>query len=121
MWPLISSAVGFRTSVGEGRLRDAMREFYRRLKAGDQLNESVESAQRELENDQQISLEVALKLGIKILQHAYYRSETANRTTVGPHRRRRRARAVWDTWFPPSLQERDPAYRFETAGIEPTR
>jgi hypothetical protein len=114
-------AVGFRTSVDEGRLRDAMREFYRRLMAGDQLNESVESAQRELVKDQKISLEVALELGVKILQQAYYRSETAKETTLGPIRRRRRARASWDEWFPPSLQERDPAYRFEMAGIEPRR
>lgn len=114
-------AVGFRTAVDEGRLRDAMREFYRRLKAGDQLKESVESAQRELVKDQQISLEVALELGVKILQQAYYKSETAKRTTVGPLRRRRRARASWDRWFPPSLQARDPAYRFENTGIEPRR
>lgn len=86
---------------------------------GDQLVESVESAQRELVKDQQISLEVALELGVKILQQAYYKSETAKRTTVGPLRRRRRARASWDKWFPPTLQERDSAYRFENAGIEP--
>jgi hypothetical protein len=114
-------AVGFRTAVDEGKLRDAMREFYRRLKVGDQLKESVESAQRELVKDQQISLEVALELGVKILQQAYYKSETAKRTTVGPLRRRRRARASWDRWFPPSLQAHDPAYRFESAGIEPRR
>lgn len=114
-------AVGFRTTVDEGRLRDAMREFYRRLKAGDQLKESVESAQRELVKDQQISLEVALELGVEILEQAYYKSKTAKRTTVGPLRRRRRARASWDRWFPPSLQAHDPAYRFENAGIEPRR
>lgn len=111
-----SCAVGFRTEVGEGRLRDAVKELYRALKSGDELPECVARAQRELIEGQEIRLEVALELAIKILHGGFFRR--AATSPIGPHRRRRRARGVWDSWFPRDLQERDPAYRFESAWNE---
>src|SRR5205085_11619070 len=51
-------AVGLRTEVTEGRLRDCMRELYRRLKSDSTLAESVDSAQRELGPGQELRLEV---------------------------------------------------------------
>jgi hypothetical protein len=110
-------ALGLRTEVTEGRLRDAMRELYRSLNRGDDLDESVASAQRELVEGQALQLEVAVELAIKIVRTAYYRSKSPLAARLGAHRRRRRARRVWDSWFPVSLQERDEAYRFEVAGI----
>ena len=111
-------AIGFRTSVGEGRLRDAMKELYRSLQAGLLLPDCVESAQRELTDGQQLQLEIALEIAVKILRVTYYNPDVLRRGAVGPHRRRRRARRVWDSWFPPALQNREPAYRFDVAGIE---
>ncbi|HET9106795.1 MAG TPA: hypothetical protein VFN79_06355 [Steroidobacteraceae bacterium] len=108
-------AVGFRTEVDEGRLRDAMKELYRALKSGNDLPECVKRAQRELVHGQKIELEVGLELARKILLNGSLRGAT--KSPIGPHRRRRRARAVWNTWFPDYLQERDPAYRFDSAWI----
>jgi hypothetical protein len=115
-----ANAIGFRTSVNAGDLHKCMREVYRRLKAGDALLDCVASAQRELVGDQKINLEVALELARKILRHVYY-SPTARDSPLGPLRRRRRARIVWDRWFPAALQARDPAYRFDVVGIDPLR
>jgi len=111
-------AVGFRTSVGEGRLRDSMKELYRSLKRGFTLEESVASAQRELVQGQELRLEVAVELAVKILRTTYYDAKALRKAVAGPHRRRRRARGVWDSWFPPYLQERNPTYRFESAHID---
>jgi hypothetical protein len=110
-------AVGFRTAVGEGRVRDSMRELYRSLKRGLTLEQSVASAQRELVEGQEIRLEIAVELAIKILRTTYYSPNALRRAIAGPHRRRRRARGVWDSWFPPYLQEQNPVYRFENAKI----
>jgi hypothetical protein len=78
----------------------------------------VFSAQRELEAGHELKLEVALEIAVKIWRTTYYNPEALKSTAVGPHRRRRRARKVWDAWFPASLEEREPAYRFHVAGIE---
>jgi hypothetical protein len=109
-------AVGFRTPVMEGRLRDSMKELYRGLKQGLTLEESVAGAQRELEEGQEVRLEVMLELAVKVLRASYYDPATPPRIPVGPQRLQG-ARRVWDTWFPPYLQEHNPAYRFEVAGI----
>jgi hypothetical protein len=111
-------AVGFRTTVGPGRLRDAMKELYRSLKGGLMLPDCVASAQRELTQGQELQLEVAVKLAVKILRVTYYNPEALRKGSLGRHRRRRRARRVWDSWFPPALQERVPGYRFEVARID---
>lgn len=118
-----ANAIGFRTSVTPGDLHRCMRELYRRLKAGDTLVDCVASAQRELVGDQKINLEVALELARKILRHVYYSPPpmTKRQDPPGPLRRRRRARLVWDRWFPPTLQAHNPSYRFDVAGIDPLR
>jgi hypothetical protein len=105
-------ALGLRTEVSEGRLRDAMQEFYRRLKGGDELVECVTSAQRELEEGQELRLEVIVELAARMLWTVYNRPLKLP-SLAGPHRRRRRARLVWDSWFPRDLQEAVPVYRFE--------
>jgi hypothetical protein len=110
-------AVGFRTEVREGRLRDSMRELYRSLKSGLTLEESVASAQRELVEGQEVRLEVAVELAVKILRTAYYDPKALRKAIAGPHRRRRRARGIWNSWFPPYLQAQNPVYRFENAKI----
>lgn len=108
-------AVGFRTKVDEMAVRDSMRELYRSLKRGATVNDSVDSAQRELVAGQKLQLEIAVEIAVKILRVTYYKPEALRRTTVGPLRRRRRARRVWETWFPIYLRDLDPAYRFEIA------
>lgn len=110
-------AVGFRTEVGEGRLRDSMKELYRSIKRGVTLEESVASAQRELTGGQEIKLEKMVELAAKVLCTVYYKPSTPERVVAGPLRRRRRARRVWDAWFPPFLQEHNPVYRFENLHI----
>jgi hypothetical protein len=106
-------AVGFRTPVDPGRLRDAMREFYRAVHRGDELRECVNSAQRELAGDQMLELEIALALAVEILRTGLYGRPGAPRhTNLDLEVRLGRARDVWDLWFPPDLQERKPAYRF---------
>lgn len=101
-------AVGFRTAVTEGRLRAAMRELYRRLRDRDStLAECVASAQRELEAEQELRLEVILDLAARMLATLFHRRR------VGSVRWRRNARHVWDLWFPRYLQDQEPAYRFE--------
>jgi hypothetical protein len=107
-------AVGLRTEVTEGRLRACMYELYRRLKDGISLEESVASAQRELEAGQELRLEVIVDLAARMMATLFQRRRT---WIVGPLRWRRRARDVWDRWFPRTLQEREPVYRFENAGI----
>jgi hypothetical protein len=110
-------AVGFRTKVVEGRLRDSMKELYRSIRRGCELGECVASARRELVEGQKVQLEVIVELAVKILRTAYYKPKSPNGVRAGPLRRRRRARRVWDSWFPRSLQERNPTYRFENARI----
>ncbi len=110
-------AVGFRTAVGGSRLRDSMKELYRSLKRGLTIEESVASAQRELVEGQEVRLEITVELAVKMLRATYYDPKALRTVVAGPHRRRRRARGVWDSWFPPYLQERDPTYRFENARI----
>jgi hypothetical protein len=112
-----SCAVGFRTKVVEGRLRDSMKELYRSIRRGCELGECVESARRELVEGQEVQLEVTVELAVKILRTAYYKPRFPNGVRAGPLRRRRRARRVWDSWFPLSLQERNPTYRFENTRI----
>ena len=104
-------AIGLRTEVTEGRLRDAMRELYRRLRDGDStLADSVASAQRELGSEQELRLEVIVELAARMLATLFRRRRV---WLVGPLRWRRNARLVWDRWFPRYLQDQVPAYRFE--------
>jgi hypothetical protein len=105
-------ALGLRTEVSEGRLRDAMREFYRSLRGGLTLSESVDNAQRELEEGQELRLEIIVMLAAKMLWTAYNRRMVMP-SLLGALRRRRRARSVWDSWFPAYLQVQVPVYRFE--------
>lgn len=108
-------AVGLRTQVTEGRLRDSMRELYRRLKGGDStLAESVDSAQRELGAGEELRLEVIVMLAAKMLVTLSLRRRV---WLLGPLRWRRNARVAWDRWFPPYLQEQVPAYRFENVPL----
>ena len=110
-------AVGFRTKVFEGRLRDSMKELYRSIKRGCALGECVASARRELVEGQEVQLKVTVELAVKILRTAYYKPQFPNGVRAGPLRRRRRARRVWDWWFSPFLQAQNPVYRFENARI----
>lgn len=110
-----ASAVGLRTEVTEGRLRDAMRELYRCLNdKATTLAESVESAQRELAAGQELRLEVIVLVAAKMLVTLSLRRRA---WVVGPFRWRRNARLAWDRWFPPFLQEQVPAYRFENVPL----
>lgn len=103
-------AVGLRTEVTEGRLRDAMQELYRCLRRGTTLEESVASAQRELEAGQELRLEIIVDLAARMLATLFRHRRVR---LVGPLRWRRRARFIWDRWFPRYLQDQVPAYRFE--------
>jgi hypothetical protein len=103
-------AVGLRTEVTEGRLREAMRELYRRLRDRIPLVECIDSAQRELGGGQELRLEVTVDLAMRMLATLYHRRRVP---VIGLLRWRRNARLVWNAWFPPSLQEQVPAYRFE--------
>jgi len=103
-------AVGLRTEVTEGAVRACMRELYRRLRDGSTLEESVASAQRELRAGQELRLEIIVDLAAGMLATLFRRRRV---WLVGPLRWRRRARLVWDSWFPRDLQEHVPAYRFE--------
>lgn len=94
-----------------------MRELYRSLKRRSTLEESVASAQRELVAGQELHLEIAVEIAARMLWTRYYYPEALRRTAVGPIRRRRRARRIWETWFPTYLRELDPAYRFENVRI----
>jgi hypothetical protein len=107
-------AVGLRTEVTEGRLRDCMRELYRRFKSDSTLAESVDSAQRELGPGEELRLEVIVLLAAKMLVTLSLRRRV---WLVGPHRWRRNARVAWDRWFPPDLQEQVPVYRFENVPL----
>jgi hypothetical protein len=110
-------AIGFRTRVVEGRLRDSMKELYRSIRRGCDLGECVASARRELVEGQEVQLEITVELAVKILRAVYYKPRFPNGVRAGPLRRRRRARRVWDSWFPLSLQDSNQAYRFENARI----
>jgi hypothetical protein len=110
-------AVGFRTGVFEGRLRDSMKELYRSMRQGFDLEESAANARRELVEGQEVRLEVTVELAVKMLRTTYYNPNAPDQVRAGPLRRRRRARAVWNQWFPKHLQERDPTYRFENARV----
>ncbi|HET9107772.1 MAG TPA: hypothetical protein VFN79_11335 [Steroidobacteraceae bacterium] len=103
-------AVGLRTAVTEGRLREAMRELYRRLRDRLPLIECVDSVQRELEDGQELRLEVIVDVAMRMLATLCHRRRVA---LIGPLRWRRNTRLVWNAWFPPSLQAQVPAYRFE--------
>lgn len=105
-------AVGFRTSVTEGRLRACIRELYRRLKDGSTLVEAVASAQRELGAGEEVQLEVILDLAARMLGTLVRRRQPS----IGPHQWLRHARLVWDRWFPRDLQEHVPAYQFHPIG-----
>jgi hypothetical protein len=107
-------AVGLRTEVTEGRLRDCMRELYRRLRGDSTLAESVDSAQRALGAGQELRLEVIVMWAAKMLVTLSLRRRV---WLVGPLRWRRNARLAWDRWFPPYLQEQVPAYRFENVPL----
>jgi hypothetical protein len=105
-------AVGFRTSVTEGRLRACMRELYRCFKGGSTLDEAVASAQLELGVGQELRLEVIIDLAARMLGTLVFR----RRPSIGPHRWLRHARIIWDRWFPRDLQEHVPAYQFHPIG-----
>lgn len=107
-------AVGLRTEVTEGRLREAMRELYRRLRDRIPLRECVASAQRELESGQELRLEVIVDIAMRMLATLRRRRRAS---LIGPLRWRRNARLVWSRWFPRSLQEEVPAYRFENNAL----
>lgn len=103
-------AVGLRTEVAEGRLREAMRELYRRLKDRSTLPECVASAQRELGAGEELRLEIIVDIAARMLGTL---SRRRRLWLVGPLRWRRNARLLWGAWFPPYLQEQIQAYRFE--------
>jgi hypothetical protein len=111
-------AVGFRTPVIQERLRHCMMELYRLLKTDLNLTQAVAGAQRELVDGQELRLEIAVALAAKMLHQFYFNPASENAGSVGPHRRRRRARGIWNTWFPPYLQERNATYRFDNVKID---
>jgi hypothetical protein len=57
-----------------------------------------------------------LELAGKVLRASYYDPPKPPRIPAGPDRLQG-ARRVWDTWFPPYLQEHNPGYRFEVTRI----
>jgi hypothetical protein len=111
-------AVGFRTPVTQGRRRECMMELYRLLKTDLNLTQAVAGAQRELAEGQELRLEIAVALAAKMLHQIYFNPISENTAGVGPHRRRRRARGTWNTWFPAYLQERNATYRFDNVKID---
>jgi hypothetical protein len=104
-------AVGFRTRVTEGRLRDAMREFYRAVKRGDPLEECVASSQRELDAGQLLKLEKSLDIVVRMIRTVLYGPDAPPRASLTASEMQK-VRAMWDVWFPPAAQEHNPAYKF---------
>lgn len=100
-------SIGFETEVDPARLHSAMQEIYRSLRRGDDLPECVASAQRELGEGQQIVLDTALSLCTAILIRGIRRAANPSPAAVRAY-----ARTVWDRWFPPALQQQNPAYAF---------
>lgn len=92
-------AIGFRTEVFDGTLYESIRELYRSLSAGVELEESVANAQRELAAGQEIHLEIAVVLAVKMLRHIFFGPPLVPRIGfIGKAHRRRHARQVWNTW-----------------------
>jgi hypothetical protein len=109
-----AAAIGFRTTVVEGRLFDAMRELYRALHSGAELSESVESATHELSAGQELKMDLAIDLAAKMLYRVLHGEPVTPRLPgVSIMHRKQRAREVWNQWFPLWLQAEQPAYRFE--------
>ena len=109
-----AAAIGFRTEVTAGRLFEAMVELYRALRRGESIQESVASAQQELEAGQQLELEMAVLVAANIMRGALRQPIPRFRAArLEPAQRTQIVRRAWDRWFPPALQEQQPAYRFE--------
>jgi hypothetical protein len=112
-----AAAVGFRTLVTDRRLFDAMTEMYRRAFAGDPLPDSVASARNELAPGQEMNIEYGALIAAKILRQAFLHPSNPN-PNLTRDERLRRARDIWNRWFPIELQQRDPSYRFEITRLE---
>jgi hypothetical protein len=106
-----AAAVGFRTSIGDGNLMDAMKELYRSIVRGSSIQESVESAQRELVKGQELKLEIGVEIAAKILLNSYCRPPI-HLALRAPEIRLRNARNCWNVWYPTWLQTQVPAYEF---------
>ena len=114
-----AGAIGFRTDVPDSRLFDAMVELYRALRAGESLEQSIASAQRELGPDQQLQLETAVLLAAKMLWRVFNDPQRAFRDAdLDPQQRMQIARQAWNRWFPARLQEEQRVYRFENVPLD---
>jgi hypothetical protein len=109
-----AAAIGFRTEVTAGRLFEAMVELYRALRRGETIQESVASAQRELQAGQQLELEMAVLVAAQIMRGALRQPMPRFRAArLDLQQRTQVVRHAWDRWFPLALQQQQPAYRFE--------
>lgn len=141
-----AATVGFTTTVGEGSLHDAMKEFYRSIcKRREQLQDAVAAAQRELrEADEKVWATSSPVLAVRVLRGVYDGirpgeplTEHANELVrklrdaglpvpakVGDampavllERGHARIKEAWDSWFPPAAQQEEP-YRLDWDWIE---
>ncbi|MHB1587579.1 MAG: hypothetical protein ACYCRH_11525 [Acidiferrobacteraceae bacterium] len=136
-----AATVGFTTTVGEGSLHDAMKEFYRSIcQRREQLQDAVAAAQRELRDpNENVRVTSSLVLAVRILRGVYDSirpgeplTEHANELVrtlreaglpvpaqIGDampavllERGDARIQEAWDSWFPPAVQQ-EGTYRLD--------
>ena len=141
-----AATVGFTTSVWDGSLHDAMKEFYRSIcQRHERLADAVAAAQRELRDpNERVRVTSSPMLAVRILRGVYDNirpglplTEDASeiveklRNSGFPvsaevsdgipaklqEQGRARIQGAWDSWFPPGAQCQD-TYRLDWAWIE---
>lgn len=141
-----AATVGFTTTVGDGSLHDAMKEFYRSIcQRREQLQDAVAAAERELrEPNEKVRATSSPVLAVRILRGAYdsirpgeplteHASELVRKlrdaglpvpAKVGDampavllERGHARIKETWDSWFPPAAQQEE-TYRLDWDWIE---
>ena len=141
-----AACIGWTTSVGADSLRDALRALYQSMATGAGLKRSVESAARELrdatENFQvtsapalayrvmhgvhsDVHTPVSMHARVKRLVERMHRDGRPPPQAMVddlPRLLRERSKVhmqeAWNIWFPPSVQEREAAYRLDWAVVE---
>lgn len=141
-----AATVGFTTTVGEGSLHDAMKEFYRSIcQRREQLQIAVAAAERELRDpSEKVRATSSPLLAVRVLRGVYDNIRPGEALTghanelvrklrqaglpVPAHvgdampavlleRGHARIKEAWDCWFPPTIQKEE-AYRLDMDLIE---
>lgn len=141
-----AATVGFTTTVEEGSLHDAMKEFYRSIcQRREKLQEAVTAAELELrDSNEKVRATTSPILAVRILRGVYDNIRpgeplTAHATelvgklreaglpvparvgdampSVLLERGRERMKEAWNNWFPPAAQQ-DQAFRLDWDWIE---